>query len=215
MVIPSVNRKAFYENLVDCYTVKKTINDHEFVFIVEKTKPNYKHACSIDDIIGIISYIQQEDYGDLRYFVLRQPKKKEVILSPVWGRWILEYTFKKETNPAIVLEALDYTDTIEWSKKLCVEDQNELERLIEDGHMIIDSGRNYVINYDICSVRNTQLYRTIPHEFGHYVQYQSYVKSYSHEQWINFPSAEKEKFAHAYADNLLKDIKQMKVGTHK
>jgi hypothetical protein len=196
--------KTFYENLADYTTLKKTINCHEFLFIIEKTKPNYKHACSVEDIEAVVAHIPPNDYGNMKFFVLRQPKRKEEILSPVWGRLVSEYTFANETKAAIIIEALDYTQVIKWSKKLSVEDKRELERLISDGHRVADRGRNYTISYNIDSVRNTQLYRTIPHEFGHHVHYTRFLGVYTDKQWEIYPKLEKEKFAHAYAKNFMK-----------
>jgi len=194
--------KMFFEKIDKCITVNRTINGHDFLFIVEKTKKDYKHACSIDDIQNIIEHIPKEDYGILKLIVLRQPKKKEEIISPVWGRWVP--FFGKEREPAIILEALNYKNNVlKWSKKLSPEGQKEIDRLITDGHKIINDGRNYLIHYDLNSVRNTQLFRTIPHEFGHHVHYFNFIDSKgSDDQWYSVPKFEKEKFAHSYAEKI-------------
>lgn len=207
MSIPYVHNKEFYENLTDYKTIKKTIKEHEFIFVSEHTKPGYEHACSVEDIERIVKQIPNKDYGDLKFFVLRQPKRKEEILSSVWGRLIMSFSFNNESKPAIIIEALDYANrqyTI--NKKRSVEEQKELERLISDGHKIVDMGKNYSVNYDINSVRRTQLYRTIPHEFGHYVHYRNFLISYSHDQWLSFPTTEKEKVAHSYSERIRKNI---------
>ncbi len=62
--------------------------------------------------------------------------------------------------------------------------------------------------------RNTQLYRTLPHEIGHYVDYLEKVKESSRnepdrrsaleDQYHSRPSKEKEASAHRYADNFRK-----------
>ncbi len=69
--------------------------------------------------------------------------------------------------------------------------------------MLIESKRKYTIEFDLEKIRATQLYRTLLHEIGHYVQY----CQYAHEDWEfssywKIPSPEKEAFAHAYANKL-------------
>ncbi|MDD9947009.1 MAG: hypothetical protein OXU20_38555, partial [Myxococcales bacterium] len=61
------------------------------------------------------------------------------------------------------------------------------------------------------TVRNTQLYRTLPHEVGHYVQYHQDVESRAgddldewgrlNDAYFSRPQREREDFAHRYADN--------------
>jgi len=64
------------------------------------------------------------------------------------------------------------------------------------------------------NVRNTQLYRTLLHEFGHYVHYLTIVERPGYEDealelceqrwdfYNKIPAVEKEAFAHRYATNL-------------
>jgi len=59
------------------------------------------------------------------------------------------------------------------------------------------------------SVRNTQLYRTIPHEFGHYIHYMKFINLYSHEQWLKLSEVEKEKNANCYAQELIENIEKV------
>lgn len=54
----------------------------------------------------MITHIPSEDYGDLRFIILRQPKRKEEIISPVWGRLIYSFEFEHEYAPAIILDAV-------------------------------------------------------------------------------------------------------------
>lgn len=225
--------KSFYERLVDYTKVNKTINGHEFLFIIEQTRETSKHSCSIKDIVTIIEQIPKNDYGNLKFIVLRQPKRKEETLSPTWGRLIYSYEFENEFFPAIIIDAVDFTKQFKWTNKLSIDSQKELERLKEDGHEIENNGRNFVAEYKIENVRNTQLYRTLPHEFGHYVQYLEFVEreylefientdyekvdaefemfDKRHDKYFEIPKPEKEKFAHKYADNLKTELTKMKI----
>lgn len=215
--------KSFYERLVDYQKIKSVINGHEFLFVIERTRKDSKHSCSVADIETIIEQIPREDYGGLKLIVLRQPKRKEEVLSPVWGRLIYSYEFEGAYFPAIILEAVDFTRKFKWKNNLSVDDQKEIERLIEDGHKIENDGRHFIAEFEINSVRNTQLYRTLPHEFGHYVQYLDVVERPATEnedleawdarqdKYFEIPKAEKEKFAHKYADNLKTELTRKKI----
>lgn len=196
--IPSPFRisKTFYERLGSYQKIEKVINGHPFTFVIEKTNAGSSHACSVEDIAKMIGYIPAEDYGEMKLIVLRQPKRKEILLSVVWGRLIYSYEFENGYFPAIILEAVDYNGKLKWPRKLTVDDQKELERLIADGHQFTADKRRYTCTYTPEAVRNTQLYRTLLHEFGHYVHY------CRQEDYFSIPKSERETFAHQYADRL-------------
>lgn len=210
---PYGNLKSFYERLTNYRKEIRVINDHEFVFVVEETRENSIHCCSINDIQKIIEQIPPKDYGELKFIIFRQPKRKEEILSPVWGRLIYSYEFENEYYPTIILDAIGIEKQLFWPKKQTVEDQKEFERLKTDGHQFIENKRNFVTEFKPEFVRNTQLYRTLPHEFGHYVHYLEIVerpgndddddynkKEKRMDTYFSLPKSEKETFAHKYAE---------------
>jgi hypothetical protein len=230
---PFRDSKIFYERLVNYKKLKRTINGHEFLFVIEQTRESAVHACSIKDLETIIENIPSKDYGHLTLIILRQPKRKEEILSPTWGRLIYSFEFENDFFPAIILDAIDCTKKLKWPSKLCIDSQKELERLKEDGHIFEYDGRNFIADFEIENVRNTQLYRTLPHEFGHYVQYLDYIErdyiaflnktddenngetfetfDVRRENYFKIPKAEKEKFAHKYAEDLKTELVKKKI----
>ena len=211
---PCATSKTFIERLDKYEKLQKKINGHDFLFVVEQTRESSKHACSVSDIEKIIEQIPSSDFGDLKLIVLRQPKRKEEKLSPVWGRLVYSYEFENDYFPAVILEAIDYDNQLKWPTKLSIDSQKELERLKTDGHPINQNGRFFVADYKIENVRNTQLYRTLLHEFGHYAHYLQEVERPAiedepienwesrHNNYFKIPQIEKEKFAHKYADTL-------------
>lgn len=215
--------KSFYERLVDYRKIKSVIKGHEFLFVIEQTRTGCIHSCSVADIETIIEQIPKEDYGELKLILLRQPKRKEEILSPTWGRLIYSYEFEKDYFPAIIIDAVDFTRKFKWKNNLSIDERKELERLIEDGHKIENDGRHFIAEYELKNVRNTQLYRTLPHEFGHYVQYLDFVERPAtenedyevwearHDKYFEIAKAEKEKFAHKYAGNLKTELTKKKI----
>lgn len=211
---PASTSKTFYERLTNYRKEERAINGTQFIFAVEETRTTSEHACTIDDIAELVNHIPPEDYQDLNLIILRQPKRKEEAISPVWGRLIYCYDFEGESQPAIILEAIDLERTFRWSKKLDPDNQKELERLKQDGHPIIETKRYFEAPYELKNVRNTQLYRTLPHEFGHYKHYLQEVEEPGtddepYEQWekrydnyFKIPTQQKEQFAHRYANDL-------------
>lgn len=208
--------KSFYERIEKHQTEIRIINEYEFLFIIEETRENCFHSCSVNDLAKIIQHIPKEDYGDLRFIILRQPKRKEELISPVWGRLIYSFEFENEYFPAIILDSIDLNKKLVWSKKQTIEDQKEFTRLKEDGHFFIESKRNFVFELKSQPSRNTQLYRTLLHEFGHYVHYLEAVerpgnddedydaKEKRNDYYFSLPLVEKEKFAHQFANRLIK-----------
>jgi hypothetical protein len=214
IVTPHQTDKAFYERLGRYEKIEKRIKGHRFVFIIEQIRLHSSHACSVADVAGIIEQLPVMDYGELKFSVFRQPKRKEEIIAPVWGRFIYAYDFEGEYFPAIILEAVDYRRKLKWPVNLSVEAQRELARLRNDGHSIKHDGRFLTADFCLENVRNTQLYRTLPHEFGHYVHYLEVVERAAVEgeapemrearrdAYAKISHAEKEVFAHKYADKL-------------
>ncbi len=197
--------KAFYERLEKAHKIAREINGQTIMFIVEPTRKDCSHACTVEDIERVLSNVPRQYYEGLTTFILRQPKVKEELLSPVWGRLIYLYEIEKSTVPVIILEAVDCSKNIVWGRKLSLNAQKELVRLREDGHEIIEDKRRYTIQLSAESVRNTQLYRTLLHEIGHYYHYISTAT----EVYDNLATAGKEVFAHDFADNMLSDLKKM------
>ncbi len=170
------NYLPYYYKLEDYKKVSRIVNNKEYIFIVESTRSNCCHACTIDDLVKMISFVSKDSLENLNLIILRQPKKKENTLCSVWGRIQYYLEIEKYSGPAIILEAIDYSKKLKRNKKLSVEDLKDLYRLKGDGYSFKESKREYIAEYDIESVRSTQLYRTFLHEIGHYKQYSECVK---------------------------------------
>ena len=212
MVIPACfgDGRVFFEKLVDPVVVRSQVKDVPVVIIVEPTNPGFVHACTIEDIESTLRLLPSEHIEAISAFVLRQPKRKEQNLSPVWGRFAYWSDVREHSGPMIYLESQEIGRPFRWRKSLRPDGAAELERLRKDGHQIDFDGRRYAIRTTVETVRNTQLYRTLPHEVGHHVDYYSKVDQPAGEcferwqeldkKYCSRPTQEREAFAHRYAD---------------
>jgi len=220
-VIPEswADDRLFYEKLNNPVSLEVSVNGISLAILIEKTAPGFCHACTPDDIVKVLGLIPQGHLKPIQMIVLRQPKKKEKILASVWGRLRYWSEIEQYSGPAIHLEAQAVLETRRWSKSLRPDWVRELERLKDDGHHIESDKRYYYISHTIESIRNTQLYRTLPHEIGHYVDYLESVEipaGDDYDKWDKLnklydskPSKEKEDFAHRYATEFFKKQKSL------
>ncbi len=149
--------------------------------------------------------------------VFRQPTKKQIQLSPVWGRLLYLADIGKHLGAAIYLEAQEVGVPFKWGRKLDLEGQAELIRLREDGHQIDETKREYIVTPSEETIRNTLLYRTLLHELGHWVQYTrdfldddtalSEDPDVAYQLYFAQPNIEHEYFAHRYAFEVAKRLR--------
>lgn len=173
------------------------------------------HPCTVDDVARILEALPQSDWAGLQTFVFRQPTRKQLILSPVWG--LLLYYSEISTakgkilakGPVIFFDAVDVSKPLIWSTSLDQDDSDELDRLRADGHDIQRFGRKFSISVTASSARNTQMHRTLLHEIGHWFDWLSKVEEPAAKggNWESLErdyfaraKAEREAFAHRYAD---------------
>ena len=184
--------------------VLRQIGNKEIAFIVEKTRKDTCHACTIDDICLVLKHVPEKDLEGIGYILLRQPNRKEETLNPVWGKYFYHITLGKyQDGAAIALDTCDYNKSVFWSNSLTPDQLDELERLKQDGHPMIRTKRGYKLIPTLETVRAKQLYRTLLHELGHHVDYTT-----NYETIDNKTSKDKEVFAHSYADKMKEKLIQ-------
>jgi hypothetical protein len=205
--------------------VRRNVNGRDVTFIVEKTSGGCVHACTVEDVVTILSHVPVSDWDGLETFVFRQPTRKQRILWPAWGRmyYYADLSFRGssivKSGPAVFLEAMAPNAVFKWSTALDPDDTAELDRLRLDGHEIERAGRKHVISSSPQSVRATQLYRTLPHEIGHWFDWLENVERRRGEEDYSAlvdrydarSKDEKEVFAHRYAANLREALEKNRV----
>ena len=227
MTIPDVGgcARVYWENLRTYHLVKKQVSGQEVLFIVEELTQGYIHPSSIGDVCKILNAIPSDDWNGIGAIYFRQPTKKENVISPTWGRlaiWCEIGSNRRPAiyqGPAILLPAQQAGKDLRWSRSLAPDDQRELERLQRDGHTIGEDKRGFTVQSNRESLRNTQLYRTLLHEIGHWVDWKERVGRPSELNPAHFqnlsdaywgrPRDEREKYAHGYANDMhrmLRDV---------
>ena len=205
--------RIFWEVLNNPIAINRTIGeDIDLTFLVEPPRPDCFYPCTVEDICILLELVPEEDLQGIELIIFRQPTRKQMLISSVWGRFIYYATpGGAYSGTAICIEAHNLAERFRWPTKLALEDQQELERLANDGHQIEQDRRHYTIKRTPESVRNTVLFRTVLHELGHYVDWQQSVLLPSLETsddaedarisqaFDGKTSQEKEAFAHRYA----------------
>jgi hypothetical protein len=214
--------RTWWEALKSNHSAKREVAGRRVTFIVEKPNPKFVYACTIGDVCRLLSLLPSSDWEGLETFVFRQPTSKQAQLKPSWGR--IDYLAElfepgqppHPARPIIFLDAVHVEQPMKWSKHLDPDDQQELQELTADGHTIQHSSKLVLISHSASSVRNTQLYRTLPHEIGHWKDYVAQVEGPSADgnsdyselldrYWAR-PEKEREAFAHRYANSIRKRL---------
>jgi hypothetical protein len=227
MVIPQVAHGAniFWERVDDARQVSRTVSGRSIRFFVQTTRADCVHACTVDDVARLLSYVPVADWDGIGGVLLRQPRRKEQALESVWGRLAYAADLVDQRGrvlyqgPAILLEAINPVEPIKFGKRVSPDGLAELDRLKLDGHNIRDGDKDHTVTPTLESCRATLLYRTFLHELGHWVDFLQKVEGPAAlltdmseqypillDRFHGRPDKEKEQFAHAYADNLRRDL---------
>jgi hypothetical protein len=208
--------KAYWEKLEKPIKIPCALGAHQFNILVEPPLPGFRHHTTVDDLIRILEHIPEDDRADISSIVLRQSKRKERIFSLTWGRLAYWAEYDDSQGPAILLEAQPKYFQARWSKRLSILDRLELERLSLEGHQIVSDTRFYKIRSDPRAIRNTQLFRTLLHELGHYYDYIEKVLIPSNDNTGDFDELfdlyhsrsrrEKENFAERYVSRMTSQL---------
>ena len=205
---------VYWEKLVNYVAVKKPLNGRSITFLVEPPRTGHTHHCTIQDVLKVLEMLPPEHVRHIKLVVFRQPTAKQRILMPVWGRLGYWSDIGKHEGPGVYLEAQPTGFEIEWGKSLGPNGRAELDRYREVGFRVEPHSRGYHIHTTPETIRASQLYRTVPHEVGHYVDYLKSKRFFDcgddcERFWELYgakPSHEKEVFAHRYADEFRREM---------
>lgn len=203
--------KFFYERFQGVNLETIIVHGRELTVVIEDLSEGYYYSFSAKEAEIILDNLPKKDLVDFGLLIFRQPKKKERILSSVWGRLIYSYEFRGEYLPAIIIEATPENKDFTFPKKQSVERRQEFELLKKDGLVFEMGKREYVAVADKEKIKSIQLHRTLLHEVGHYVHYLEVVerpgdpeeeyelREKRYDAYFSIPSNDKEAFANKYA----------------
>jgi len=189
-----------------------------FTFLVEPCTEGFAHSVTVHDIARVLRLLPHDDVARIRIIALRQPTKKQRILSSVWGRLAYFADFGETEGPAVILEAQRLHCAYDYPKSLSPDAAEELECIRNDGHEVTQERRAWKVATSPAAVRQTQLFRTLPHEVGHYVQYDREVRQAAqgdpdeldrlNDLYFTKPTRDKEDFAHRYAREFMERMRE-------
>ena len=205
---------TYWEKLAAFVAVEKSVNGQSVTFLVEPPRAGYLHHCTIQDVICVLELLPSEHAAYIELVVFRQPTVKQNILAPVWGRLGYWSEIGKHEGPGVYLDAQPTDLKLKWGKSLRPDDQAELDRLRKVGFRVAPHSRGYLVHTTPATIRESKLYRTIPHEIGHYVDYVECKRTYDWgddyerfwELYYAKPSRQKEVYAHRYADEFWREM---------
>ena len=196
--------------------VLRKVWGRDMPFLVEQTRADCVHACSIDDLATMLNLLPKEHINNrgevkgIQGVVLRQPTRKQQQLSGVWGRLGYGVRVNRVTGPVIFLEAHSYPNILRWDRSIPQYQAEELERNLAAASHVEETPREYRMHFSPEAVRERQLFHTLPHELGHAVDMLTKVTLPSlddfdaweglWDRYFQRPFAEREAFAHRYAD---------------
>ena len=186
---------------------------------VDRLLDDHVHVCTPDDVGDALLLLPPGDVLGLDLVVLRQPTRKDEALEAAWGRIAWDVEFRGYRGPALMLDAVDLSQTLHWPRSLTPDDVVELERLRDAGFSVQPTRRGHDVQLDATSVHRWLLSRTVPHEVGHWVDYRrrvldplpddaSPVEYHALvDRWMQRPRLEREAFADRYADAMSASIR--------
>lgn len=219
MVIPDTWRdtRVFWERMSSFSVVTRSVRGRDLPFVVEATRSDCVHACTVEDLGALLGAAPAEHVFGIKGVILRQPKRKEQLLSPVWGRLGYAVEIGPIDGPAIIVEACPIPLTMKWPTRLGPDEQDELARLQQEADRADHDGRRHVLHFSLAGVRRVQLYRTVLHELGHWADYCEKVQVPARaggdwyalqEAYRSRPRSERESFAHRYAGELAERLRE-------
>lgn len=204
--------------------VSRTVWGRELPFMVEHTREDCIHACTVDDVAAVLRLLPKrhvnnfKDIAGIQGIVLRQPTRKEETLRPVWARLGFAVDVGPVTGPAIFLSAQPRQLRLRWGVRLGPDDQRELGRLQEAATRTNFDGRQHELFFDPDGVRRLQLFHSLPHEVGHWADMYENVELpalQALDVWAGLwdaywqrPVAERERFANRYAEERTASLRE-------
>jgi hypothetical protein len=226
-VVPRSWADSVYEwkRVPEHVVVRRKVWGVDLPIVVEPTRRGSLHACTVDDIARMLNLLPCDhidppnEIPGIQGVVLRQPTRKEEALRPVWGRVGFAVDVGPLCGPVIFLEAQPVPLLLKWTGRLRVDGQQELARLTDMADQNRFDGRHHHLTFSLAGIRRVQLYHTLPHEVGHWVDMYKTVElpslhedyAYWEKCWDRYwqrVTEERESYAHRYATEAVQGLRE-------
>ena len=197
--------RSFYQILKKPVRLSRTVAGREVRFAVERPISGFFHHCTVEDIARLLAAVPAADWDGICSIVLRQPTRRQDLLRPVWGRLVFGRQDSGFAGSAIHLDAQNPAAKLRWPISLDPESQLEVRRMAADGHQVVRDRRYWNIRPNLASIRTTQLYRTVLHEIGHFVDRRRWSDS---ERYFQRGWRERETCAVRYATTIGTELRR-------
>ncbi len=172
-----------------CEKVVENVHGQPVTFFTDTLREGYIHSCSIQDVVSVLSRLPADDVAGIGCIRFRQQTRKTETFSLDWGR--LRYFGGPDFCPIIELDSHPCPLVLNMPNSLLPFWQIELDVLKTECKEYKPGKRHHTLTFDAAALRKVQLFRTLPHEVGHWVDYKSGLSE--------LPCRQKEERANSYA----------------
>lgn len=165
------------------------VHNRPITFYIDKLKNGYDHACTIEEVISVLNQLPAEDVCGIKNIYFHQPSRKKEIFTPMWGS--LRYYAGPNFSPIIIINAQKIPFVYKSNLEVIPFWKDELEFLKKNCESYTLTKRKHILVFQKEHIKQIQLYRTVPHEIGHWVDFKMGME--------DLPFEEKERRANQYA----------------
>lgn len=213
MTIPEPLRLDHYgtplltvERMDGAITSRHLVHGRGFLSLWQAPRIGFGYGCTPGDVAALLNLLPAADVAGLNIVAFRQPTRKESMLAPVWGRLVFHAILPGYEGTCLMIEAAPIGRVRRFGRRISLADADEMRRLRDDGHRFVADQRGWSISGTAKSIRNTVLYRTVPHEVGHWVDFCHHLKMDA-DFWSR-PPQEREVVAHRYASERMAELRR-------
>ncbi|MCB0994094.1 MAG: hypothetical protein KDB21_03310 [Acidimicrobiales bacterium] len=133
---PWDGRRSAFDRFVEPCFVELDIAGETVMFVVERTRADAAHACTVDDVARMLAVVDPSHISLLGLVVLRQPTRTQQRLASVWGRLRYYLEVGRHVGAALILDASEPPSLVRFDRHMGVDAAAELERFQAAGHEV-------------------------------------------------------------------------------
>lgn len=211
---PDADDQSWYRDLRGAAVARYEVHGKSVGSLFQQPRDGFSYGCTPEDVAMMLNLLPADDVSGIKIVAFRQPTRKQWTLHPAWGRLVFYMEFNGFSGTCLMLEASKVGEVTKYPRKQVIETTEELERMRSDGHQLVEDRRGWTLVTTEESIRRGVLYRTVPHEVGHYVDFKGYIEDPRYVDisdvldayWAR-PAREREDAAHRYSFEKSTDLR--------